>query len=123
MVEDPCCMYRLVEKCPSHLTVPLLTSDNHNADSETGSANSHFGMMPQSCSHIVDTRADSSCIHQLMLTASLVPRQLIGSYLIQPLQLMHVTWCHILPLLVEVSSDGQHKDKSFVSKVGFRTIV
>jgi len=65
--------FRLLEESPSHLTLPLLTSDNRNPDSETGRANSLFGMMPQFYSHIVDTWADSNCIHKLMLTASLVP--------------------------------------------------
>ena len=65
--------FRLLEESPLLLTLPLLTSDNNNPDSETGRANSHFGMMPQYCSHIVDTWADSNCIHQLMLTASLAP--------------------------------------------------
>ena len=47
VVETSWCVFRLVEKGPSNLTLSLLTSGNHTFDSETGRANSMFRMIPQ----------------------------------------------------------------------------
>ena len=47
VVETSWCVFRLVEKGPSNLTLSLLTSGNHTSNSETGRANSMFRMILQ----------------------------------------------------------------------------
>ena len=50
--------------------------------------NSLFRMIPQVYYHLVDTSAlDSDCIYQFVITASLVPQQLVGLS-----QLMHMSY-------------------------------
>ena len=76
VVETSWYVFRLMEKGPSNLTVPLLTSGNHTSNSETGRANSLFRMIPQVLlSPFGHQRC--LCINQLVLTASLILRQLV----------------------------------------------
>jgi len=75
VVETSWYVFRLVEKGPSNLTVPLLTSGNHISDSETGRANSLFRMIPQALLSPFGYRS-CLCINQLIL-ASLILRQLV----------------------------------------------
>jgi len=76
VVETSCCVFRLVEKGPSNLTLLLHTSGNHASDSETGRANSLFRMIPQVLLTPFGYRS-CLCINQLILTASLILRQLV----------------------------------------------
>jgi len=76
VVETSCCVFRLVEKGPSNLMLSLFTSGNHTSNSETGRANSLFRMIPQVLLSPFGYRS-CLCINQLVLTASLVLRQLV----------------------------------------------
>jgi len=78
VVETSWCVFRLVEKGPSNLTLPLVTSGNHTFDSETGRANSLFRMIPRI---LLFGYRSCLCINQLVLTASLILRQLVVDWL------------------------------------------
>ena len=75
VVETSWCVFRLVEKGPSNLTLSLLTSGNHTSNSETGRVNSLFRMIPQVLLSPFGYRR-CLCINQLVLTASLILRGL-----------------------------------------------